>query len=99
MPSIKSITNALKGKARKLTTPEKLSTTSSNAKDDGLKTYSPMYDRVDLVPSYYASYLKAIYTDITFEDLTTTVNLLYKQNYSTQQVAYSVTSLCRFSKD
>ncbi|KAL8655880.1 MAG: hypothetical protein Q9226_002870 [Calogaya cf. arnoldii] len=88
MPSMKSFTDALKGKTRKSKTPEKSFATSSSAKNDDPKTDTPMYERLSEECLRYCNILKPLYTDITYEDLCATVNLLYMEDYTKVQVAY-----------
>lgn len=87
---MKSLTDALKGKSRKS---EKSSATSSKVKDE-LETYAPMYERLDEESYQFVNYLKPLYTDISFEDLTATTNPLHGKSFTPEQVEYSFTGTC-----
>ncbi|KAL8753325.1 MAG: hypothetical protein Q9199_005126 [Rusavskia elegans] len=87
---MKSLTHALKGKSRKS---EKSSATSSKVKDE-LEIYGPMYERLGEESYQFVNYLKPLYTDISFEDLTATANLLHGKSFTPEQVEYSFTGTC-----
>ncbi|KAI4274341.1 MAG: hypothetical protein L6R38_006123 [Xanthoria sp. 2 TBL-2021] len=87
---MKSLTDALKGKSRKS---EKSSATSSKVKNE-LETYAPMYERLGEETYQFVNYLKPLYTDISFEDLTATANLLHGKSFTPEQVKYSFTGTC-----
>ncbi|KAI4254751.1 MAG: hypothetical protein L6R42_007056, partial [Xanthoria sp. 1 TBL-2021] len=90
MRAMKSLTHALKGKSRKS---EKSSATSSKVKDE-LEIYGPMYERLDEDSYQLVNYLKPLYTDISFEDLTATANLLHGKSFTPEQVEYSFIGTC-----
>ena len=92
---MKSFINALKGNSRGS---EKSVTTGPKTKEGETKAYVSKFELLGEYSYQYVNYLKPLYTDISFEDLTATVNYLHGKDYSTDQIADSFTSTCEFWK-
>ncbi|KAL9626950.1 MAG: hypothetical protein Q9204_006919, partial [Flavoplaca sp. TL-2023a] len=95
MPTMKSFINSLKGNFRGS---EKSVTTGPKTEEGEAKAYVSKFELLGENSYQYINYLKPLNTDISFEDLTATLNHLHGKDYSTDQIADSFTSTCEFWK-
>ncbi|KAL8848981.1 MAG: hypothetical protein Q9221_006012 [Calogaya cf. arnoldii] len=86
MPTIQSLKNALKGKAPKSQKPSKEDPdwVTTNEPSFVVRKSPPVV--LDAKVLEYIMYLKPLYSDITFDDLTSTANRLYNTNFTKKDI-------------